>query len=323
LSPSVPASHGARLCIVGEPMADLSARVGAISFATPVIAASGTYGYGVEYDGLVDWSLVGGVSVKGLSLHPSKGHAAPRMSETAAGMLNAIGLQNIGVDLFVAEKLPRLRQTGTRVIVNCWGNTLAEYEAVVEKLDSVPGIDALELNLSSPNKREWPRLPSSDPDITSQIVSACRKRTRLPMWVKLTPNVGDIVVIAKAATDAGADALTLINTLRGMAIDIRARAPLLSNVTGGLSGPAIKPVALFMVYEVARSISIPVVGVGGICCGQDAVEFLMAGASAVQVGTACLYDPAAPARISREIGGLLDELGAGSVGAVVGAARGR
>lgn len=303
-------------------MADLSTRVGAVSFATPVIAASGTYGYGVEYDGLVDWSLVGGVSVKGLSLHPSHGHAAPRMSETAAGMLNAIGLQNIGVDHFVADKLPRLREIGTRVIVNCWGNTLAEYEAVVERLDTVPGVDVLELNLSSPNKREWPRLPSSDPGITAEIVSAVRKRTRLPIWVKLTPNVGDIVVIAKSAADAGADAVTLINTLRGMAIDVHARAPVLSNVTGGLSGPAIKPVALYMVYEVARSLSIPVVGVGGISCGRDAVEFLMAGARAVQVGTACLYDPAAPARISREISTLMEELGVDSIASMVGAVRG-
>jgi len=300
---------------------DLTTRVGAISFATPVIAASGTYGYGVEYDGLVDWSLVGGVSVKGLSLHPSRGHAAPRMTETAAGMLNAIGLQNIGVDVFVRDKLPRLREIDTRIIVNCWGNTLAEYEAVVEALSRVPGVDALELNLSSPNKREWARLPSSDPGITAEIVSSVRKRTHLPIWVKMTPNVGDIVSIAKAAADAGADALTLINTLRGMAIDIRTRAPILSNLTGGLSGPAIKPVALYMVYEVAKNVSIPIVGVGGIWRGEDAVEFLMAGASAVQVGTACLYDPAAPARIAHEIRSVLDQLRISSVGSVIGAAR--
>lgn len=302
-------------------MTDLTTRVGTISFATPVIAASGTYGYGVEYDGLVDWSLVGGVSVKGLSLHPSRGHAAPRMTETAAGMLNAIGLQNIGLDVFVRDKLPSLREIDTRIIVNCWGNTLAEYEAVVEALSRVPGVDALELNLSSPNKREWARLPSSDPGITAEIVSSVRKRTHLPIWVKMTPNVGDIVSIAKAAADAGADALTLINTLRGMAIDIRTRAPLLSNLTGGLSGPAIKPVALYMVYEVAKNVSIPIVGVGGIWRGEDAVEFLMAGASAVQVGTACLYDPAAPARIAHEIRSVLDQLGISSVGSVIGAAR--
>lgn len=315
----MPALRGARPSIDGEAVADLKTRVGTVSFATPVIAASGTYGYGVEYDGLVDWSLVGGVSVKGLSLHPSQGHPAPRMTETAAGMLNAIGLQNIGVDRFVKEKLPRLREIGSRVIVNCWGNTLAEYEQVVEKLDSVSGIDALELNLSSPNKREWGRLPSSDAGITGEIVSAVRKRTRLPIWVKLTPNVGDIVAIAKAAADAGADALTLINTLRGMAIDIHQRAPVLSNITGGLSGPAIKPVALYMVYEVAKTLSIPVVGVGGISSGQDAVEFLMAGACAVQVGTACLYDPAAPARIASEIRLLLERMGISSVESIVGA----
>jgi len=299
-------------------VADLSARVGTLELRTPVIAASGTYGYGVEYDGLVDWSLVGGVSVKGLSVHPSQGHPAPRMVETPAGMLNAIGLQNIGVDRFIAEKLPRLRETGTRVIVNCWGNTLAEYEAVVARLDTVEGIDALELNLSSPNKREWKRLPSSDPDITAQIVGAARKRTRLPLWVKLTPNVTDIVAIARAAADAGADAITLINTLRGMAIELGSRSPVLSNTTGGLSGPSIKPVALYMVHEVARSLSVPIVGVGGISTGEDAAEFLVAGASAVQVGTACLYDPAAPARIASELAAVVERLGEKSATALVG-----
>jgi dihydroorotate dehydrogenase (NAD+) catalytic subunit len=240
------------------------------------------------------------------------------MVETAAGMLNAIGLQNIGVERFLEEKLPHLRRTGTRVIVNCWGNTLREYEAVVERLDSVEGVDVLELNLSSPNKREWPRLPSSDPTITAEIVGAARKRTRLPLWVKLTPNVTDIVPIARAAADAGADALTLINTLRGMAVDLGSRAPVLSNTTGGLSGPAIKPVALHMVHEAARAVAIPIVGVGGISTGEDAAEFLVAGASAVQVGTACLYDPSAPARIAAELSDVLDRLGEGSVAGLVG-----
>ncbi len=302
-------------------MADLSAKVGSLALRSPVIAASGTFGYGVEYDGLFDWSLVGGVSVKGLSVNPSQGHPAPRMVETSAGMLNAIGLQNIGVERFLTEKLPALRATGTRVIVNCWGNTLAEYAEVAERLDRAPGIDALELNLSSPNKREWGVLPSSDPKITGEIVAAARKRTRLPLWVKLTPNVTDIVSIARAAADAGADALTLINTLRGMAIDLRARAPALSNTTGGLSGPAIKPVALYMVFEVARAVSIPIVGVGGITTGEDAAEFLVAGASAVQVGTASLYDPAAPARIARELAEVLERLGETSVASLVGSVR--
>lgn len=301
-------------------MAELTARVGSVSFDTPVIAASGTYGYGVEYEGLVDWSLVGGVSVKGLSVAPSRGHPAPRMVETAAGMLNAIGLQNIGVDAFVRDKLPELRKTGTRIIVNCWGNAVADYEAVVERLNAVDGVDVLELNLSSPNKREWATLPSADTAMITDIVKAARGRTRLPLWVKLTPNVGDIALMARAAADAGADAVTLINTLRGMAIDTARRAPVLSNVTGGLSGPAVKPVALYMVYEVARSVKIPVVGVGGIMTGRDALEFLMAGARAVQVGTACLYDPAAPARISRELGDVLDALEISSVEAAIGAA---
>ena len=299
-------------------VADLSANVGKLELSTPIIAASGTYGYGVEYDGLVDWSLVGGVSVKGLSLHPSQGHPSPRMVETPAGMLNAIGLQNIGVERFIADKLPVLRRTGTRVIVNCWGNTLAEYEGVVSRLDTVEGIDALELNLSSPNKREWKRLPSSDPDITAEIVAAARKRTRLPLWVKLTPNVTDIVLIARAAADAGADAVTLINTLRGMAVELESRSPVLSNTTGGLSGPSIKPVALYMVHEVARALSIPVVGVGGISTGEDAAEFLVAGASAVQVGTACLYDPTAPARIATELSGVVERLGERSAKALIG-----
>jgi len=302
---------------------DLSTSVGALALASPVIAASGTYGYGVEYDGLVDWSLVGAVSVKGLSAEPSRGHPAPRMVETPGGMLNAIGLQNIGVDAFVRDKLPRLRTTGTRIVANCWGNTLAEYERVVERLDGVEGIDALELNLSSPNKREWGRLPSADPTVTAEIVTAARRRTRLPLWVKLTPNVTDVTEIARAAADAGADALSLINTLKGMAIDVEARAPVLANVSGGLSGPAIKPVALHMVYETARSVSVPIVGVGGIVSGRDAVEFLMAGASAVQVGTASLYDPAAPARIAREIRDVLEQVGETSVAGVIDALRKR
>jgi dihydroorotate dehydrogenase (NAD+) catalytic subunit len=300
-------------------LADLRARVGSVELATPVIAASGTYGYGVEYDGLVDWSRVGAVSVKGLSTQPSAGHPAPRMVETAAGMLNAIGLQNIGVDQFVSDKLPDLLTFGVRVIANCWGNEVTGYEEVVSKLDAVDGIDALELNLSSPNKREWGSSPpSSDADATRRIVAAARKCTAKPLWVKLTPNVTDITESALAAEDAGADAVSLINTLKGMAVDLRARRPVLANGTGGLSGPAIKPVALFMVHEVAKVLRIPVVGGGGIASGEDAAEFLMVGASAVQVGTASLYDPDAPARISRELEDVLESLGETSVSALIG-----
>jgi dihydroorotate dehydrogenase (NAD+) catalytic subunit len=302
-------------------MANLKTAVGAVELATPVIAASGTYGYGVEYLGLVDWSLLGAVVVKGLSLHPSAGHAAPRMVETAAGMLNAIGLQNIGVEAFVREKLPRLRGTGTRIIVNCWGNTPEEYEGVAERLDQVEGIDALELNMSSPNKREWGRPPASDPAVAGEIVQRVRRRTRLPLWVKLTPNVTDITTVARSVESAGADAISLINTLKGMAVDVRSRRPVLANVTGGLSGPAIKPVALYMVYEVCRAVTVPVVGCGGIFSGTDALEFLLVGAKAVQIGTASLYDPGAPARIAHELERALIENGESSVDEIIGSLR--
>jgi dihydroorotate dehydrogenase (NAD+) catalytic subunit len=302
---------------------DLTTAVGAVSLATPVIAASGTYGYGIEYDGLVDWSLVGGVSVKGLSLEPSQGHGTPRMVETAAGMLNAIGLQNIGIEAFVRDKLPRLRTAGTRIIVNCWGNTPEEYERVVERLDSVEGIDALEINMSSPNKREWGRPLAADPNVAAAVIRRIRSLTRLPVWAKLTPNVTDIVVVARAVADAGADAITLINTLKGMAVDVRERKPILANVTGGLSGPAVKPVALYLVYEVCRAVSVPVVGCGGIWSGSDALEFLIVGASAVQVGTANLYDPGAPARIARELASAVRDLGESTVRGVIGTLRAR
>ncbi len=318
----MPGLHGQLRSTAGTDLSDLSTTVGTLKLCSPIIAASGTYGYGVEYDGLVDWSLVGAVSVKGLSLHPAAGHQAPRMVETPAGMLNAIGLQNIGLATFVREKLPRLREIralGPRVVVNCWGNTTDEYTRVAAELDGIDGIDALELNLSSPNKREWGGLPAADPRRITEIVGAVRERVRLPLWVKLTPNVTDIVSAARAAVDAGADALSLINTLRGMAVDVATKRPMLSNVTGGLSGPAIKPVALCMVYDTCRAIRAPVIGCGGIISGRDAVEFLLVGAVAVQVGTANLYDPGAPARIARETEAVLQEIGEPGVSGVVGA----
>ncbi len=299
-------------------MVDLSTRVGALELPTPIIAASGTYGYGTEYDGLVAWDRIGAVSVKGLSVQPSTGHPAPRMVETAAGMLNAIGLQNIGVERFVAEKLPLLRRAGVVVVANCWGNTVEGYEEVVELLDACDGVDAVELNLSSPNKREWGRPPAADPDAIAQIVGRSRKLTSKPLWVKLTPNVTDITVTARAAEEAGADAISLINTLKAMAVDVDSRRPVLANVSGGLSGPAIKPVALFMVYEACRAVSIPVVGCGGVISGRDAAEFLMVGASAVQVGTANLYDPRAPERIAKELEELLPSLKMSSIAELIG-----
>ncbi len=305
-------------------MADLRVKVGSVELVTPVIAASGTYGYGSEYDGLVDWSMVGGVTVKGISVERCEGRTAPRMVETAAGMLNAIGLQNIGLDEFVGDKLPRLSGFGPRVIVNCFGNDPDGYAAVVERLAACDGIDVIELNLSSPNKREWAALgvpgaiPAADPATTAAIVGRARSATTLPLWVKLSPNVTDIVEIARAAEGAGADALVAINTLRGTAIDLESRRPALSAGSGGLSGPAIKPVALYMVGEVAAAVSVPVVGVGGITSGRDAAEFMVAGAAAVQVGTASLYDPTAPARVARELAAVLDELGESTASGLVG-----
>jgi len=305
-------------------MADLSTTVGSLELRSPVVAASGTFGYGVEYDGLVDWALVGAISVKGLSRHPSQGNDAPRMVETAAGMLNAIGLQNIGVEAFAADKLPALRtirEQGPRVVVNCWGDVPEDYEAVVTALDGLDGIDAIELNLACPNKAQWDCIPSADPAMTADIVGRARARTGLPLWVKLTPNVTDVTVVARAAVDAGADALSLVNTLRGMAVDVEARRPVLGNTSGGLSGPAIKPVGLFMVHETCRTVEVPVVGGGGAVSGRDVVEYLMTGARAVQVGTASLYDPAAPSRIAREVSDVLDELDEASVQAVIGSLR--
>ncbi|HXC52768.1 MAG TPA: dihydroorotate dehydrogenase [Candidatus Limnocylindrales bacterium] len=297
---------------------DLRTTVGDLELATPVIAASGTFGYGVEYDGLVDWPLFGGISVKGLSADPSKGHAAPRMVETPGGMLNAIGLQNIGAEAFLRDKLPRLRTFGPRVIVNCWGNTTADFERVVDALGSADGIDALELNLSCPHKHEWGGVLAADPATTRTVIAAVRKRTRRRLWVKLSPNVTDIVEIAKVVEGEGADAVTLINTLRGLAIDVDSRRPSLANGSGGLSGPAIKPVALYMVWQTARAIGIPVIGAGGIVCGRDAAEFLMAGARAVEIGTVSLYEPNAGARIARELADVVAGLGEPSVAAIIG-----
>jgi len=300
-------------------LADLHVQVGELRLTTPVIAAAGTYGYGVEYDGLVDWTNVGGVAIKGLSFEPCSGLPPPRMVETPAGMLNAIGLQNIGVEAFVRDKLPHLRRLGPKVVANCWGDTPEEFARVVAALDEADGVDAIELNLGCPNKREWGKIFACDPVSTERIVSLARRATTKPLWAKLSPNVTDITEPARAAVEGGADALSLINTLRGMAIDASRRLPRLSNTTGGLSGPAIKPVGLWMVYSVSRVVRIPVIGAGGILSGEDVAEFLLAGASAVEVGTASLFDPAAPARISKELDAWLDRMGTERASDLIGA----
>jgi dihydroorotate dehydrogenase (NAD+) catalytic subunit len=276
--------------------------VGAVRLPNPVIAASGTFGYGSEFADLVDLAALGAISVKGLSLTPSPGKPVPRLVETPGGMLNAIGLQNIGVEAFVRERLPALRAAGARVIANFWGDSADEFAECAARLDGAPGVVALELNASSPNRPEWGTILASDPDALGAIVGAVRTRVRgLPLWVKLSPNVGNIAVVGRAAEAAGADALSAVNTLRGMAIDLETRRSRLASGSGGLSGPAIKPVALRMVHELVASVRVPVVGIGGIRTGEDALEFLCCGARAVQVGTATFYDPTSPIRIAEEI----------------------
>lgn len=307
-------------------MVDLRVRVGDLELATPIVAASGTYGYGIEYDGLVDWSQLGAIAIKGLSAEPSTGHPAPRMVETPGGMLNAIGLQNIGAEAFLRDKLPGLRGVralGPRVVVNCWGNTTEDFVRIVERLEGVEDLDVLELNLSCPHKHEWGGVLAADPGVTGKVVGSVRARTKRRLWVKLSPNVTDITEIARAAEGAGADALTVMNTVRGMVIDVENRRPALANGSGGLSGPAIRPVAVYMVWQTVGAVSIPVVGAGGIACGRDAAEFLMAGAAACEVGTASLYDPAAPARIAGELAKVIAALGEKRAADLIGCARTR
>jgi len=270
---------------------DLSVAISRMKLKNPVMAASGTFGYGEEYSPYLNLNTLGALITKGISLKPVPGNPPPRICETPAGMLNAIGLQNCGLDAFIAEKLPFLQEQSTAVIVNFWGRTREEYQEVAKRLSDFPGITGLEMNISCPNIKQGGISFGCREKAAFAVVSAVRKVTPIPLMVKLSPNVGDIGAIAESVEEAGADALSLINTLYGMAIDIEVRRPRLGNVIGGLSGPAIKPVALRMVFEVARRVKIPVVGVGGITSAEDALEFLIAGATAVQVGTANFIQP--------------------------------
>jgi len=300
---------------------DTSVAVGAVRLPNPVIAASGTFGYGTEFAGLVDLGALGALAVKGLSLRPSPGKPAPRLVETPGGMLNSIGLQNIGVQAFLGDRLPALHAAGARVVANFWGDSPEEFAECAARLDGAPGVVALELNASSPNRPEWGSILATDPQALAAIVRAVRARVRAPLWVKLSPNVGDITRVGRAAETEGADALTAINTLRATAIDLEARRPRLATGSGGLSGPAIKPVALRMVQELARAVRIPVVGIGGIMTGEDALEFLCCGARAVQVGTATFYDPRAPLRIAEEMARWCRAHGVGAISDVIGTLR--
>jgi dihydroorotate dehydrogenase (NAD+) catalytic subunit len=272
---------------------DLSVNVGALRLSNPILAASGTFGYGVEFAHLVDLNRLGGFVVKGLSLEPMAGAPAPRLCETPSGMLNAVGLQNVGVRAFVAEKLPALRQYRTAVIANVFGYTVDEYVGVIRILEDAEGLAAYELNISCPNTAHGGIQFGSDPQMVSEVVSAARQATHRPLWVKLSPNVTDIGIIARVAEGAGADSLTVANTYQAMSIDVGTRKSRLSRATGGLSGPAIKPITLRLVYEARRAVKIPVVGLGGIEKSDDVLEYIIAGASAVQVGTANFSQPTA------------------------------
>jgi dihydroorotate dehydrogenase (NAD+) catalytic subunit len=289
---------------------DLRVSVGTLSLRNPVIAASGTFGYGVEFAALVDLNKLGGLVVKGLSREPMEGAPPPRMCETAGGMLNAIGLQNIGVRAFVAEKLPELRRLlspaadghKTVVVANVFGYTVGDYVEVIRVLEDAEGVSAYELNISCPNTSRGGIEYGSDPTATAEVVAAARRAaTNRPLWVKLSPNVTEITTIARAAEEAGADALTVANTWIGMALDIDTHRSRLGRLTGGLSGPAIKPLTLRLVYQVAQAVSIPVLGVGGIQRPEDVIEYILAGSAAVQVGTAHFIDPRASEQIVEEL----------------------
>ncbi|MFZ1980966.1 MAG: dihydroorotate dehydrogenase [Smithella sp.] len=269
----------------------MAVNLGRLKLNNPVMSASGTFGYGEEYAGYVDLNRLGAVVVKGLSLKPRLGNPPPRIMETASGMLNSIGLQNIGVDAFIEEKLPFLRKYDTAVIANIYGETFDEFKKVAKILSSAKGVHALEVNISCPNVKKGGVCFGTDPKIAARVTSTVKDETGLPVIVKLTPNVTDIAAIAQAVEKAGADIISLINTLTGMSVDLKTRRPHLKNITGGLSGPAIKPVALRMVWQVIQKVSIPVIGIGGIMTAEDALEFLILGAKAVQIGTANFVNP--------------------------------
>lgn len=289
--------------VSSEPIGDsafaarIDVAINGIQFQNPVLTASGTFGYGQEFAEVIDLNQLGGIVVKGISAEPMPGNPPPRIYETEFGMLNAIGLQNVGAKRFLDEKLPFLRTLKARCVVNVFGYATEDYVRCIEILNAGDGIDAYELNISCPNTRCGGIAYGSDPKLTAEVVAASKRVASRPLWVKLSPNVTDITEFARAAEGAGADALTLVNTFVGMAIDVETRTPRVSNVTAGLSGPAIKPVALRMVYQAARAVKVPVVGIGGIASPEDALEFIIAGASAVQVGTANFYAPDTPVRI--------------------------
>ncbi len=283
------------------PKKPLEVTIAGLKFKNPVMTASGTFGYGAEFAPYTDLEKLGAIVVKGLSLYPRQGNPGPRIVETPCGMLNAIGLQNVGVDEFIEKKLPLLKGLNTHVIANIFGETIDDYMEVARRLNAVKGVSALEINISCPNVKKGGIVFGTDPSEAFRVVSAIRKSTSLPLITKLSPNVTDIKVMVKAAEDAGTDAISLINTLTGMVIDVERRRPVLATATGGLSGPAIRPVAVRMVWQAAQAAKVPLIGMGGIMNARDALEFIIAGAAAVQVGTASFIDPDAAAKVASGI----------------------
>ncbi|MDJ0762427.1 MAG: dihydroorotate dehydrogenase [Myxococcota bacterium] len=279
----------------------LSVTLGPLTLNNPIIAASGTFGYGIEYQEVLDISALGAISVKGISLTPRLGNPPPRICETPSGMLNAIGLANVGYDAFVTDILPRLRAANATVIANTYGTSQEEFGELARKLDCARGIAAIEVNISCPNVKEGGIHFGFQPTSAAQITKAVRDATALPVIVKLSPESSNLIGVAQAVEAAGADAISLINTIRGMSIDVATRKPRLGSITGGLSGPAIRPIAVRMVYEVSRAVTVPIIGIGGITCLRDVLEFFLAGASAVQVGTANLTNPQAAVSIIQDL----------------------
>jgi len=299
-------------------MADLRIKIGTLEFRNPVMTASGTFGYGSEFDDFFDVSALGAIIVKGTTLESREGNPYPRMAETPAGMLNSVGLQNKGIDYFEKNIYPRIRKYDTHIIVNVNGNTVEDYTELSRRLNNLDSIPAIELNISCPNVKKGGMIFGTNPAAAREVIAAVRQAYSRTLIVKLSPNVTDITEFARISEGEGADSVSLINTLVGMAIDVRAMKPRLATITGGLSGPAIRPVALRMVWQTARAVSIPVIGMGGIMNADDALEFIMAGATAVQVGTASFIEPLAALDVVRGIDSFLDSRGFASVSDVTG-----
>jgi len=300
---------------------DISVDIGGIKLKNPVMTASGTFSYAAEFKDLIDLNRLGGIIVKGLSLEPSKGNPPPRIVETPCGMLNAIGLENVGIEAFIDEKLPFLKTIDAPVIANIYGQTIEEYARLAERIDAVADITGIELNISCPNVKSGGVAFGIDPDVAEKVVARVRKKTTKSLMVKLSPNVTDVEQIARRVESGGADSISLINTITGMAVDLQARKPVLANITGGLSGPAIKPIALRMVWQVAGAVDIPVIGIGGIMTARDALEFILVGAVAVQVGTANFVNPAATIDIIDGIEAYLVENGIDDIATLKGSVK--